>query len=286
MANVSLHFDTQLPSPFDTGLEVDAEVGVFLPNVALFRLAYILGDIMTNATSLGPAAYESVLANDRALTRWMEQLPGELDIDDFRIARSLASHTHAIRRIAVQSVVLRTVYHHIRLALHWPFATPGQPYSNIQSLEIAASAASKLISLVCRVRCDFLPNSHHDVRSHMHWGPIHGFSASMFFCSQLIGDPSQPGSRLFREQVRRAMNMFEYSADGDDDTTHMAYVILKALDPLCSKEYMDCTAFQREKQKEVVLGAARQLPFPYKSALGRWWVQNTSDSDFSTESNN
>jgi hypothetical protein len=284
MSKASLDFDTQLPAPYDSGLEVDTEGGVFLPNVALFRLAFILGNIMTSTGSLGPVAYESVLENDRALTQWVEHVPFELDIDDFCMARSLASPILATRRLAVQNVVLRTVFHHIRIALHWSFAAPGQPYSKVQSLEIAASEASKLISFVSRVRCDFLPNCHHDARGHMIWGPVHCFSASIFFCSQLVGDPEQPGSRFFRQQIGRAMDMLNCSLDGDDDkTARMAYAILRALEPLFSQEYVDGTAFQREKQKEVVISAARQLPFPYKFVLGRWWAQKTSDSDSPAE---
>ncbi|KAJ8589231.1 hypothetical protein M405DRAFT_818365 [Rhizopogon salebrosus TDB-379] len=84
---------------------------LYAPNLALFRLAYILGDIMDSAVSPRPVPYETVLSHDKRLTSWMESLPPELDLDEFRIARS-----------DVQSVIIRTSYYHIRFTHHRPYA--------------------------------------------------------------------------------------------------------------------------------------------------------------------
>src|SRR6188768_608635 len=96
----SHHFDTQLPSYCDPSLDKSGRL--YLPNIALFRLAFILGDIMDDAVSIRPVPYENVQANDRALTQWMDNLPHELDLDEYRVARSLASSNIATRRLGVQ----------------------------------------------------------------------------------------------------------------------------------------------------------------------------------------
>jgi hypothetical protein len=117
----SHHFDTQLPSYCDPAIDKNGRL--YLPNIALFKLAFILGDIMDDAVSVRPVPYESVLANDRALAQWMDNLPTELDLDEFRVARSLASSNAAQRRLGVQSVIIRTSYYHIRFTLHRPYAS-------------------------------------------------------------------------------------------------------------------------------------------------------------------
>ncbi|OCH83563.1 hypothetical protein OBBRIDRAFT_808915, partial [Obba rivulosa] len=73
----SHHFNTQLPSYCDPALDKSGRL--YLPNIALFRLAYILGDIMDYPDK------------DKLLAQWHEALPMELDLDEYRIACSLAS---------------------------------------------------------------------------------------------------------------------------------------------------------------------------------------------------
>ena len=85
----SHHFDTQLPSYCDPALDKTGRL--YLPNIALFRLAFILGDIMDDAVSVRPVPYERIQANDRALAQWFDSMPQELDMDEYRVARSLAS---------------------------------------------------------------------------------------------------------------------------------------------------------------------------------------------------
>lgn len=66
---------------------MDPSGRLFLPNVHFFRLAYILGNIVDDAVSIRPQTYDSVQERDRELLSWMEELPKELDLDEYRLAR-------------------------------------------------------------------------------------------------------------------------------------------------------------------------------------------------------
>ena len=270
LAIASHHFDTQFPSYCDPA--VDKSGRLYLPNIALFRLAFILGDIMDDAVSVRPVPYENVQANDRALTQWMDNLPQELDLDDYRVARSLASTNTAVRRLGVQSVIIRTSYYHIRFTLHRPYASANansskskpssiEPSKCAQSLEIAVGAADKLITMTGQSHPDFLANSSLAVPGHMNWGPFHCFSAAMFFSFQLIANPDQPGAGLFRASIRKAITTLEQSrgvavADKSLD-------ILQALAPLYSTDFPLESTDVREKQRAQIFGTVRKLAFPY-----------------------
>jgi hypothetical protein len=261
----SNHFDTQLPSYCSP--DIDKTGRLYLPNIALFRLANILGDIMDNAVSVRPVPYEAIKANDRALTQWIESIPPELDLDEFRVARSLASPITSVRRLGVQSVIIRTAFYHIRFTLHRPYAStakadPPQPQSRMaHSLEIAVGAADKLITMVCQARPDFLANSSLAVPGHMNWGPFHCFSAAMFFSFQLISKPEQPGAGLFRANIKKAIATLEQARG--EAVADKGYDILQALAPLHSMDFLDGTQEQRARKRAAVLGAVRKLAFPY-----------------------
>jgi hypothetical protein len=268
LAFSSHHFDTQLPSYCDPA--IDKTGRLYASNVALFRLAYILGDIMDDAVSVRPVAYESVQANDRALVQWMDSLPPELDLDEYRMARSLASPNTATRRVGVQSMVVRASYYHIRFSLHRPYASssgsglPGGKQVDstkaAQSLEIAVSAADKLITIVTQSRPDFLANSALAVPGHMSWGPFHAFSAAMFFAFHLIAHPEQPGAGLFRQCIRKATALLEQARG--NSVADKGYEILQALVPLYMTDYPILNQEAREKQRHQVLGVVRKLAFP------------------------
>lgn len=276
LAIASHHFDTQLPSYCDPA--VDKTGRLYLPNIALFRLAFILGDIIDDAVSVRPPPYESVQANDRALTQWMDNLPSELNLDEYRVARNLASPNANLRRLGVQSVIIRTSYYHIRFTLHRPHASPGPgpaasgsssssasksspDNKHSQSLEIAVGAASELITMVGQSRPDFLANSSLAVPGHMNWGPFHCFSAAMFFSFQLIANPDQPGASLFRSSIKKAVHTLETCRG--NAVADKAYDILFALAPLYSVDFHLWSKEQREKERARVLGVVRGLAFPY-----------------------
>ncbi|KAH7888082.1 fungal-specific transcription factor domain-containing protein [Phlebopus sp. FC_14] len=282
LAIASHHFDTHLPAASDP-VHHPSEPRLYLPNIALFRLAYILGDIMDSAVSLRPVTYETVQANDRALTQWMETLPPELDLDEFRVARSLASPDTVTRRLGVQSVIIRTSYYHIRFTLHRPYASSltsnivpkdGEKEASKDagnkdpkadrhalSLDIAVGSADKLITLVGQARPDFLANASLAVPGHMSWGPFHVFSAAMFFSFQLIANPDQPGASLFRANIQKALATLELSRGAP--VADKALDILRALAPLYSSDFASEDERERERLKGRVLSLVKTLAFPY-----------------------
>ncbi|KIY45982.1 hypothetical protein FISHEDRAFT_48356 [Fistulina hepatica ATCC 64428] len=266
----SHHFDTQLPSYCDPA--IDKTGRLYLPNIAFFKLAFILGDIMDDAVSVRPVPYESVLANDRALVQWMKSLPAELEMDEFQVARSLASDNTAIRRLVVQSVIIRSSFYHIRCTLHRPYAAMASASNQdgnsnnesskmAQSLPIAVGAAAKLIAMVSHSRPGFLDNSNLAVPGHMNWGAFHCFTAAMFFTFQLISNPEQPGSALFRSSIDKAITTLEQSRG--TMLADKALDILKTLAHLHSPEFIQDTPQNRRKRKSSILQHVRRLAFPY-----------------------
>lgn len=263
------HFDTELPSYCDPA--VDKTGRLYLPNIALFRLAHILGDIMDDAVSVRPVRYDNVQANDRALSQWMENLPHELDLDEYRVARNLASPNTAMRRQGVQSIIIRTSFYHIRFSLHRPYAAHahGSPSRALGidaqkaagSLEIAVGAADKLITMVGQSRPDFLANSSLAVPGHMNWGPFHCFSAAMFFSFQLIANPEQPGAGLFRQSVRKAMSTLEQARGSS--VADKGFEILHAIAPLYSGDLSHLTPEEKSKKRNSIFSTIRKLAFPY-----------------------
>ncbi|TCD70451.1 hypothetical protein EIP91_003212 [Steccherinum ochraceum] len=254
LAIASHHFNTRLPMYCPPDLDPTGRL--YLPNIALFKLAWILGDIMNDAVSFRPVAYSAIQESDKLLAHWEETLPPELILDEYRIARSLASPITSVRRMGVQSVIIRTAYYHIRFTLH-------RPYAHIpSSLETAVSAAGKLIALVGQTRPDFLSNTALAVPGHMNWGPFHVFSAAMFFSFQLISHPDQPAAKLFRENIKRAIACLEQSRwmpVGDK-----ALTILQALAPLYSEDLSSDPTDERERKKAQVLNLVKTLAFPYQ----------------------
>lgn len=63
LAIASNHYNTRLPSFCDPAL--DKAGRLYLPNIALFKLAYVLGDIMDDAVSFRPVPYSSIQNNDK-----------------------------------------------------------------------------------------------------------------------------------------------------------------------------------------------------------------------------
>lgn len=257
----SHHFDTQLPSYCDP--EVDPSGKLYEANIHLFRLSFILGDIMDDAVSLRPVPYESVLAKDRTLQEWWDALPTELDMDDYSLASFLASSMTSKRRIGVQSVIVRTVFLHIRFTMHRPYASlaHGETSKYATSLEVAVHAADKLIALSAHAHPEMLNHAALAVPGHMTWGPLHCFSAAMFFCFQTIDNPEQPGARLHRANVLRAITFLE-SCRGMR-VAEKALDILHALGPLYTEEFLSDSPEAREHKKQAVLPSVRRLQFPY-----------------------
>lgn len=250
------HYNTRLPSYCDPALDKSGRL--YLPNIALFKLAAVLGLIMNDAVSFRPVSYSSIEEHEKRLTKWFDEIPEELDLDEYRVARALASPITSVRRLGVQSVIIRTAYHHIRFTLH-------RPYANVpSSLSIAVSAAGKLITLVGQTRPDFLSNTALAVPGHMNWGPFHVFSAAMFFSFQLITHPDQPAAPLFRENIKKAIACLEQSRWMP--VADKALTILQALAPLYSDDFAAEPAQEKKRKKGQVLRLVRTLAFPYQDS--------------------
>ena len=150
------HFDTQLPSYCDPA---DKSGRLYLPYVAFFRLANILGEIVNDAVSFRQVPYDSILAHDRALSQWLESLPEEIVLDDHSVARGLTSHLPAVLRPVGQCIAAHTTFYHIRFTLHRPYASAsGKMSRRAQSVETAVTAADKLIILVGQTCSQLLTN--------------------------------------------------------------------------------------------------------------------------------
>ncbi|KAI0346994.1 hypothetical protein BDW22DRAFT_1351330 [Trametopsis cervina] len=255
MAN---HYNTRLPSYCDPA--IDKTGRLYMPNISLLKLAAVLGHIMQDAVSFQPVSYASIEEHDKRLRDWYDDMPEELDLDEYRAARSLASPATAVRRVGVLSVIIRTAYHHIRFTLH-------RPYANIPlSLDIAVSAASKLINLVVRTRTEFLSNTALAVPGHMNWGPFHIFSAAMFFSFQLITRPEQHAAPLFRDNIRTVIVCLQDSRRMP--VADKALTILQALAPLYSDDFAKEPLHQQRRKKAQVLKVVKTLAFPYQDAAG------------------
>lgn len=271
------HFDTQFPGQFD--LSFDPTGRVHLPQIHLFRLAEILGDIMDDAVSVRPVAYERVISQDQALQHWQDTLPREINLDDYQMARGLSSKELVARRAGLQSLCIRIFYYHVRFTLHRPYCGPWRSQSTAHgahaapqdsrwqaSLDTAVSAADRLTHLVSHASPDFMANSSLAVPGHLHWGPFHMFSAAMFFSFQLIANPDQPGANLFRANIKRVLVVCECLRG--IHVAEKAMALLEALAPLYDESIQqggpvgEMEERERERKKARVLSFVRRLAFP------------------------
>jgi hypothetical protein len=245
--------------------QIDPSGKLYDANIQLFRLAYILGDIMDDAVSLRPVPYDSILAKDRHLQEWWDTLPPELDMDGYLLVNCLTSPTISKRCIGVQSVVVRTAFLHVRFAMHRHYASLARSERSkyAKSLEISFGAAEKLIALSAHARPETL--NHTAVSMHMGWSQMHSFSAAMFFCFQIINKPQQAGVARLRAHVLRAIRTLE-SFSGVR-LVEKALDILRALGPLYAEEFLSGTPEDRERKKQTVLPAVRKLQFPCVDSL-------------------
>jgi hypothetical protein len=260
----SHHFNTQLPSYCDPNLDTSGRL--YLYHIAVFRLMFILGELMDDAVSLRPVAYESFRNKDRLLEQWLEDLPPELQMDDFRLAQGLASPITSVRRITVQSLIVRAAFHHIRLTIHRPFSRITDTSSALQSLEISVASASKVISLTSLTIPDTSPAdyspSHSPIYGHMAWRPYHVFAAAMFFTFQLITDPEQPVSKMFKSYIAKSLTILEHSPNSSP--AKQSLTVLRTLAPLYSNQYFALDSRGRAEYKAAILAKVQTLAFPHQ----------------------
>ena len=268
LAIASHHFNTQLPSYCPS--ELDKTGNFYLPNIALFRLAFILGEIMENAVSLRPVTYETFKRNDQLLVEWLETLPPEIDLDYPDLSQALLSPVTGRRRIAVQSIITRTAFYHIRFTLHRPYAIGLDSEKTRGSRKVAIDSAEKLLALAKQTSPGYLDGNtqasqalHPSIRGHLNWRPFHVFSAGMFFTFQLIRDPDIPEAPKFRQHVRTVFSLLENS--GSMPVAEKSLQVLRTLQPLYSEEFYAMDERVQAEQKANILSVVRGLEFPYQN---------------------
>ena len=212
--------------------------------------------------SLRPVPYSKVLAHDKNLQEWLDSLPPELNLDDDALAHSLCSPVTAVCRFGAQSVHIRSIFLHIRFAMHEPYVIAAHQSPDMtQNWDIALDAAESLISLASQGRPEFLENASPAVAGYMSFGPIHIFSAAMFFTRLLSDKPDMSESARLRQNIHKAISTLERLHHLP--MSKKAWVILKELGPLYSEEYgRECTE-SRLQTKAKVLSKVKNLDFPY-----------------------
>lgn len=272
------HFDTCMPGPLDPS--IDPSQRQHLPLVLIFRLVEILGVMMDDVVSVRPVPHERIMAHDKNLQQWFESFPEELNFDDYQMAKALSSDILSVRREGLISLCMRVMYNHIRFTLHRPYAKPakyaaaecstgqGRGITEAQfeiSLEIAISAADRVLHHATQAKHDFVANKMLLVPGHLNWGMVHMFNAAMFFVNQILADPEQPGANLFRGNVKRGIVMAE-SLKGLP-VSDKAFSILAALAPLCEEvqnmhNMSEHQLEERENKRKRILSFVQRLSFP------------------------
>ena len=268
LAIASHHFNTQLPSYCPP--ELDRTGRFYLPNVALLRLAFILGEIMESAVSLRPVTYETFKRNDKLLVEWLDTLPPDIDLDYPDLTQALLSPVTGRRRIAVQSIITRTAFYHIRSTLHRPYAIGPDSERTRESRKIAIDSAEKLLALAKQTSPGYLDGNtqtsqaiHPSIHGHLNWRPFHVFSAGMFFTFQLIRNPDIPEAPKFRQHLWTVFSLLENS--GSMPVAEKSLQVLHTLAPLYSEEFHAMDERLQAEHKANVLSIVRNLEFPYQS---------------------
>ena len=268
LAIASHHFNTQLPSYCPP--ELDKTGRLYLPNIAVFRLAFILGEIMDDAVSLRQVTYETFKRNDQLLVEWLDTIPPDIDLDYPGLSQALLSPVTSKRRMAVQSIITMTAFYHIRSTLHRPYAIGPDCEKTRESRRIAIDSAEKLLALAKQTSPGYLDGNpqtsqviHPSICGHLNWRPFHVFSAGMFFTFQLIRNPGISEAPKFRQHLRTVFSLLERS--GSMPVAEKALQVLHTLAPLYSEQFLAMDERSRAAHKASILSTVRNLDFPYQS---------------------
>ena len=247
--------------PDNDDLSVRASDNPDLPYLHAFRLVSVMGDILNDSQSVRAVPYERVLANDRALQHLLDTFPPDMAADYFRIARNLAFDVATGRRLAAQTIIGRASLLHVRFALHRPYTNPEYDKSEEdspanKSLELGVTAANDALQVLTQAHPDYVTNPKLAVPGHLSWGSFHGFAAAMFFISQLIWRPDEPGNNHYKYNIKRALNGFA-EVKGTILLAAKAWSVVTALGPIWNDE-----ANMDEERKTEVLAQARKLAVP------------------------
>jgi hypothetical protein len=270
------HFDTQLPSAqFEPN--PDAPGCTHATAIALFRLGNALGGIVDDALALRPVPYANVQRHDRALVKWMADLPPSWELSEQQIAAGLRGDDLGTRRLVVQALSLRLLCAHIRMTLHRPYATrpvaqlvgPGlSPQDSAPSVEIAVSSAEQILRLVGQYRKHAPDDA---VSGHLAFVTFQVFSAAMFSAFQLIATPTGTHVERHRRNIADAMEVLRTTAPHERGgaVASQAIQVLDALAVLWSDGFTrqkDGPA--KERKKQAVFARVRTLVFPIPAGGG------------------
>jgi hypothetical protein len=199
----SRHFDTQLPVAYNT--VDDKSSPVYTVHVLLFRLAYLMGELM-DATSLRSAPYGTILDHDRLLQEWLESLPADIVMDDVTLAQSLTAPLAATRRAGVQGAALRLAFLHARFALHRAHAGGtgvlcGETPEMATSMALAVDAASTLLTTATQLHPTSLGLHAANVVAHLSPLPQHVCAAAVFLTLLIAENPTRLDFQHLRSSV-------------------------------------------------------------------------------------
>ncbi|TFY73710.1 hypothetical protein EWM64_g10302, partial [Hericium alpestre] len=260
LAIATAQFDVQLPSYCDPS--IDKTGRLYTANIALFRLAHLMSDLVDDAVSFRPVEYPSVLVKDRLLRSWLDSLPQESNLDDACLCRSLASPLASSRRLAIQSVFVRSVYLHLRLSIHQPYVHSSRiSVETKSSMGIAIDCAEKLISLTALVRPEVLGSASSSTLSHLSYTPYHILCAALFFVFLACDSTDHEGSRPYRAHIYKAAATLNQLNRAPLAETALA--ILRVLEPLYEDAiFLQDSGMRMQKKAEVLAKLALLLVPP------------------------
>ena len=229
---------------------------------------------MEDSVSLRPVTYETFDRNDLSLVEWLETLPQEIDLDYPDLSQALMSPATSRRRVAVQSIITRTAFYHIRFTLHRPYGIGPDCEKTRESRKIAIDSAEKLLALAKQTSPGYLDSNAQEsqamllsFRGHLNWLPFHLLSAGMFFTFQLIRNPNIPEASGFRQHLRTVFSLLENS--GSMPVAEKSLHVLHNLAPLYSEEFYAMDERRRAEYKANILEIVGKLEFPYQSPPSR-----------------
>ncbi|KAH9019406.1 hypothetical protein EDB85DRAFT_2008436 [Lactarius pseudohatsudake] len=202
----SRHFDTQLPVAYNAVDDKSSPVSTV--HILLFRLAYLMGEIM-DATSLRPVPYGTILDHDRLLQEWHESLPVDIVMDDVTLAQSITAPLAATRRAGVQGAALRLAFLHARFALHRAHAGGsgslcGETPEMATSMALAIDAADALLATGTQLHPTSLGPHAANVVAHLSSLPQHVCAAAVFLTLLIADNPTRLDFQHIRTSVSHA----------------------------------------------------------------------------------
>ncbi|KAA1475376.1 hypothetical protein DENSPDRAFT_422809 [Dentipellis sp. KUC8613] len=256
LAIATYHFDTRLPSYGDPS--ADKSGRLHAANIALFRLAHVMGDIVDGIVAVAPVPYVTVVAKDRLLLEWSDSVTPDLDFNHVSLARGLASHVTSSRRVAVQCLFLRILFLHLRLALHQPYVHPPYDISETtSSLGVATECAGQLISLSTHVCPDSFGSTLPPTLSHLRLIPYHILGAALLFVFLVCENPDQSAAHAYRTNIYKSVATLHQLHRAP--LAEPALAILRILEPLYGESFITQDDRCRVREKAEVLSKLRLL---------------------------